>query len=45
MHDAMLASILRAPILFFDSNPVGRVLNRFSKDIGFSDNMMPETQM
>ena len=42
MHDAMLKAILRAPILFFDSNPVGRVLNRFSKDIGFNDNQIPE---
>lgn len=42
MHDEMLRSILRAPILFFDSNPIGRVLNRFSKDIGFTDNVMPD---
>jgi len=43
MHDAMLAAVLRAPIQFFDANPVGRILNRFSKDIGFTDNLMPET--
>lgn len=42
MHDAMLSAVLRAPILFFDSNPVGRVLNRFAKDIAINDNMMPE---
>lgn len=42
MHDSMLISVLRAPILFFDSNPLGRVLNRFSKDIAAADNLMPE---
>ena len=33
------AAVLRAPILFFDSNPLGRILNRFSKDMGFLDDM------
>ncbi|CAN8313677.1 unnamed protein product [Cochlearia groenlandica] len=37
LHDAMLNSILRAPMLFFDTNPVGRVINRFSKNIGDID--------
>ncbi|CAA7062353.1 unnamed protein product [Microthlaspi erraticum] len=37
LHDAMLNSILRAPMLFFDTNPTGRVINRFSKDIGDID--------
>lgn len=42
MHDDMLLRVLRAPLLFFDSNPAGRVLNRFSKDVGFTDNQLPE---
>ncbi|XP_010499572.1 PREDICTED: ABC transporter C family member 12-like [Camelina sativa] len=37
LHDAMLSSILRAPMLFFHTNPIGRVINRFSKDIGDID--------
>jgi len=37
LHDAMLNSILRAPMLFFETNPTGRVINRFSKDIGDID--------
>lgn len=37
LHDGMLNSILRAPMLFFQTNPVGRVINRFSKDLGDID--------
>ncbi|XP_030479473.1 ABC transporter C family member 12 [Cannabis sativa] len=33
LHNTMLHSILRAPMLFFHSNPTGRIINRFSKDI------------
>lgn len=29
LHDRMLTRLLRAPCLFFDSNPVGRILNRY----------------
>ncbi|MGZ3690618.1 MAG: ABC transporter transmembrane domain-containing protein, partial [Pseudobdellovibrio sp.] len=32
-HDQMLTSILSAPIRFFDSTPVGRILQRFSRDV------------
>eukprot|EP00058_Branchiostoma_floridae_P007841 XP_002593329.1 hypothetical protein BRAFLDRAFT_119583 [Branchiostoma floridae] len=41
LHNAMFNAIIRAPIRFFDTNPVGRVLNRFSKDIGQLDEMLP----
>ena len=43
LHDRMVVAILQAPVLFFDSNPVGRILNRFSKDIGCLDEMLPKT--
>ena len=37
MHDAMLGSILRAPMVFFQTNPLGRIINRFAKDTGDID--------
>lgn len=33
MHNAMSERVLRAKILFFDSNPMGRIMTRFSKDM------------
>ncbi len=33
MHDKMLKSVLKAPVRFFDSTPVGRILQRFSRDV------------
>lgn len=32
-HDQMLRAILSAPIRFFDSTPIGRILQRFSRDV------------
>ena len=43
LHDKMVVAILQAPVLFFDSNPVGRILNRFSKDVGCMDELLPKT--
>jgi ATP-binding cassette subfamily C (CFTR/MRP) protein 4 len=33
--------VLRANILFFDSNPIGRIVTRFSKDIVVLDFIVP----
>ena len=41
LHDSMFSRILRAPCRFFDTNPVGRILNRFSKDMGSMDELLP----
>ncbi|CAM9767000.1 unnamed protein product, partial [Ectocarpus sp. 12 AP-2014] len=43
LHNRMLKRVVRAPVLFFDSNPVGRILNRFTKDIHFMDDLLPMT--
>lgn len=37
LHDTMLGSILRAPMVFFHTNPLGRIINRFAKDLGDID--------
>jgi len=31
IHHNSLTTLVRAPITFFDTTPVGRILNRFSK--------------
>ena len=41
LHARMLKNILRSPMSFFDTTPLGRVLNRFSKDIYTIDEVIP----
>ncbi|XP_038050161.1 multidrug resistance-associated protein 4-like [Patiria miniata] len=41
LHNQMFSAIIRAPIQFFETNPVGRILNRFAKDIGNMDDLLP----
>ena len=43
LHDKMVVATLQAPFLFFDSNSLERILNRFSKDIGQLDEQLPRT--
>jgi ATP-binding cassette subfamily C (CFTR/MRP) protein 4 len=43
LHNLMLSSVLSAKIEFFDTNPVGRILNRFSADVGICDETLPLT--
>lgn len=45
LHDRMFAKILAAPMRFFDTNPSGRILNRFSKDMGAIDELLPKAIM
>ncbi|CAF0879243.1 unnamed protein product [Adineta ricciae] len=42
LHNQMFNALLRAPVLFFDSNPIGRVVNRFSKDISSIDEQLSD---
>ena len=45
LHDRMFCSILNATMRFFDQNPSGRILNRFSKDMGAIDEFLPKAMM
>ena len=41
LHELMLHNVLRSPMSFFDTTPIGRILNRFSRDIETIDNILP----
>ncbi|CAG2104061.1 unnamed protein product, partial [Medioppia subpectinata] len=41
LHNSIFYTLLRTPISFFDNNPVGRILNRFTKDMGTVDERLP----
>ncbi|PZC73708.1 hypothetical protein B5X24_HaOG200327 [Helicoverpa armigera] len=41
LHNQMFSNILTATMRFFDTNPSGRILNRFSKDMGVVDEILP----
>ncbi|KAI5960575.1 uncharacterized protein KGF55_004468 [Candida pseudojiufengensis] len=42
-HSAMAEAVLHSPMSFFDTTPVGRVLNRFTQDISTIDFGLPFT--
>lgn len=41
LHNAMYQGVTRASMYFFNTNPSGRILNRFSKDMGQVDEILP----
>ena len=43
LHDKMVTCALQAPVSFYDTNPAGRILNRFSQDIGCVDELLPKS--
>jgi len=43
LHDDMTKSVIRAKLEFFDTNSMGRILNRFSADVGIADDQLPVT--
>eukprot|EP00667_Euglena_gracilis_P000555 EG_transcript_556 len=43
LHGRMFQAILHSPLWFFGANPSGRILNRFAKDQGQVDDLLPIT--
>ena len=43
LHDNLFKCLVRAPMEFFDNNPIGILLNRCSRDIGIIDDILPPT--
>ena len=43
LHSDMIDSVMRAPMQFFETTPIGRILNRFSNDIYKIDEVLART--
>jgi len=43
LHNNMLSRIMKAPMSFFDTTPIGRIVNRFSSDVQILDQSLPAT--
>lgn len=41
LHDTMFRGLISTTMKFFDENPVGRITNRFTKDLGSVDEVLP----
>eukprot|EP00177_Eucheuma_denticulatum_P007234 GFKZ01013162.1.p1 GENE.GFKZ01013162.1~~GFKZ01013162.1.p1 ORF type:complete len:1384 (+),score=212.46 GFKZ01013162.1:285-4436(+) len=42
LQSSMLHSVLRAPMAFFDTTPIGRIISRFSRDVSALDELLPQ---
>lgn len=42
LHDNMFGALVSTKMKFFDDNPVGRIMNRFTKDLGSVDEALPK---
>jgi ATP-binding cassette subfamily C (CFTR/MRP) protein 1 len=43
LHERAFRSLLRAPLFFFDTTPIGRILSRFSRDQDIIDTTLGES--
>ncbi|KAK3836760.1 MAG: hypothetical protein J3R72DRAFT_200095 [Linnemannia gamsii] len=42
IHSRLITRVLRLPMSFFDTTPMGRIVNRFSSDMAAIDSQLPE---
>lgn len=42
LHNHLIKNVFRLPMDFFDMTPLGRIMNRFAKDIDTIDNVLPQ---
>ena len=43
IHNDLTKVVMAAPVAFFDVTPIGRILNRFNKDMFSMDEQLPQT--
>ena len=43
LHNRMLSAVLHSPMSFFDTTPLGRIVNRFAKDMYTVDETIPSS--
>ncbi|KAG5438018.1 hypothetical protein PCANB_000365 [Pneumocystis canis] len=45
LHHKAIERIVRAPMSFFNTTPLGRIINKFTKDIKILDNMLADSYL
>ncbi|ODQ79638.1 hypothetical protein BABINDRAFT_167477 [Babjeviella inositovora NRRL Y-12698] len=45
LHEGMLTAVVRSPMFFFETTPIGRVMNRFTSDVNQVDNGLPRASV
>ena len=43
LHFNLLQNVIKLPMKFFDTTPLGRIINRFAKDIATVDDVLPRS--